>query len=133
MDRIYEAYLEEAYGHTLWIDPKGKVVDISRSGKIHFEWLSDKFKLAKNEEFSFASRNGWIQVRNRANDISFYGQKRFISKQRKLISDTIDEKLLDGKRLDMFVDFVLTDDDGNVEKRVSFYLPDEDQKLRRFL
>ena len=35
---LYEA---SRYGHTLWITDKGKIIDISQTGKIHYSWANE--------------------------------------------------------------------------------------------
>jgi hypothetical protein len=139
-----ENVLIEAYkrlGHTLWIDPKGKIIDITGKPLTHFGWLAKKMNIkSANEIYAYAAKNGWIQVRNHSimtsigGSISFTGTKKAMKKHRKVIFDIVDETLFDGKTERFLVDFLFTDDNGDVEgERHTFSMPLKDSQLRRFL
>lgn len=147
MNKIFETYksilceFKKKYGHTLWIDPRGKVIDISKSNVTHFDWLINKLKPSdKNDIYALASSNGWIQVRNHTymttlgSSVSFTGSKSAMKKNRNAIFAIIDESLFDGSNSKFFVDFTFEDDNGNpIGERKGFAMPKDDVKLRRFI
>jgi hypothetical protein len=129
-------------GHTLWIDPKGKIIDITGKPDTHYSWLAKKYKQTPESVWSFAAKAGWIQVRNHSTSLSFSGtSKKAMKKNKKIIFDIIDNRLFNGSPYDwdeasdsFLVDFDFRDEDANLEgKRITFKLPDDDSKLRRFL
>ena len=137
--KLYEA--STRYGHTLWIDPNGKIIDISKNRLTHFEWLNDKYKPKNgNEIFSIAAKKGWTQVRNHQSmtslggSVSFMGNEKYIRKHKDVIFDIIDQSLFDPKVDRFFVDITFVDDKGDpVGERQTFGMPKADSKLRRFL
>lgn len=143
MDLIYEAYrlvkeaLTKNYGHTLWVDPKGKVIDITGAPMTHYSWLAKKYNQDQNSVWGYAAREGWIQVRNHPISLSFMGPKKFLKKNRKTIYDIVDNRLFNSVNFDddgFLVDFVFVDENGDPEnRRHTFKMPDDDGKLRRFL
>lgn len=139
-----EKALIEAYkklGHTLWIDPRGKIIDITGKPMTHFDWLFKKLKPdEKNDIYAMSSKLGWIQVRNHCmmtsigGSISFTGSRKAMKKQKKVIMDIIDETLFDGTTDRFLVDFLFLDDNGDVDgERHTFSMPLKDTQLRRFL
>lgn len=132
---------EKKYKHTLWIDPKGKIIDISNTNYTHFSWLAKTLSVSdKNDIYSEAAKLGWIQVRNHTSmtslgsSVDFTGSKKAMKKHKKIIFGIIDETLFDGKTSQFLVAFSFLDDDGNyVGDRHNFVMPGNDSKLRRYL
>lgn len=146
MNPEFAAYLRilegnRRYGHTLWIDPRGNIIDLTGKPLTHYSWLAKKFNQTENTVWAFAAKNGWIQVRNHAVAISISGPKKFIKKNKKAIFDIIDNRLfagsvydLDGDEDSFLVDFTWIDNDGDpAGKRITFKIPKDDSKVRRFL
>ena len=126
-------------GHTMWIDDNGKLIDISRTGKVHWKWAEEhpeKFKKKGDNIYQTTTMNGWIRVRNMA-DVQFYGRLRDLKKRKSVIQAIIDNRLFkrdpSSRHKHFFVDFTIMNDSGDVEKRVDFKLPDDDNKVRKFL
>ena len=132
----------ESYGHTLWIDPKGKIIDITGKPQSHYDWLYAKLKLKnKNDIYALSSHLGWIQVRNHFSmtsigpTISFTGSKKAMHKHRKVIFSIIDETLFNKGTDKFLVDFTFLEENGDIvdNKRHTFSMPLKDSALRRFI
>tara|TARA_Y100001963_G_C6778973_1_gene448861 strand:+ start:735 stop:2024 length:1290 start_codon:yes stop_codon:yes gene_type:complete len=105
--RSFRQYISEAsYGHTLWIDPKGKVYDMGNvANNTHFQWVSNNwskyFGRGKIDDKGNASdggnvydtpmQKGWARVRNHNSDISVQVDFRKLNRsQKKSLKDIVD-------------------------------------------
>jgi hypothetical protein len=133
-------YTESIYGHTLWITDRGKIIDLSRDHRVHWDWAKDNLDKFKYNDYpnmsiyAVTSKSGWIRTQNHPRDLSFVGRKKDIKKHRSVILDIVDSKLfkLDKK---WWVDVSFVDDNGDDidNKRHSFSMPEDDSKFRRFV
>lgn len=132
----------ESYGHTLWIDPKGKIIDITGKPLTHYDWLYNKLKPdEKSNIYALGAASGWIQVRNHVYmtslgpSLSFTGTKKAMRKHRKVMFGIVDETLFSGKYDKFMVDITFLEDNGDIEgnTRHMFSMPRDDSKLRRFI
>ena len=130
---------ESKYGHTLWISDKGKLIDISNTSKVHYQWATDNKKQFKTGDkgldvYAMAESSGWIRVQNHPRDITFTCMKPAAKKHRKLIFDIIDAKLFASDQ-NIYVDFTFEDENGDaVDGKIhTFVLPKDDSKVRRFI
>ena len=82
MKTFSQFLLEKRYGHTLWIDPKGKVYDMNDRKEItsdsghaftHYDWVADNFtKYFGNKApdnmgkvvYDAPHEKGWARIRN---------------------------------------------------------------------
>jgi len=130
-------FLEARYGHTLWITDKGKIIDISRTDKIHHSWANqnrDKFKIKDPDLdiFSITARSGWIKVANHGDAQTFLGMSNALKKHKDLLLDIMDSKILVSSRYRISIETV--DKNGDtIGRRQTFMTPDDDAKLRRFI
>jgi hypothetical protein len=105
--KSFSQYISEAsYGHTLWIDPKGKVYDMGNvANNTHFQWVSNNwskyFGRGKIDDKGNASdggnvydtpmQKGWARVRNHNSDISVQVDFRKLNRsQKKSLKDIVD-------------------------------------------
>lgn len=141
MIKVLCLFLEAKYGHTLWITDKGKIIDISNTKQVHWQWANNNRKLFKKGEpdddiYSVTAKNDWIQVRNHIGLLTksqnYLGTKKAFKKNKNTILKLIDEYLFrnDGK---FNVDITYTDDEGNPLDRKYYDLPEDDNKIRREL
>ncbi len=128
---------EMAYKHTLWITDKGKVLDISSTRLTHHTWADshrNKFKYNDNNlsPFEMTARSGWIKVRNHVN-LDIEGSNESIHKNRKTIMEIIDDRIFTAGKGSFSMMIQELDNEGSVNKRIIFSLPQDDAKLRRYL
>ena len=95
-------YISEAkFGHTLWIDPKGKIHDMgSRDGNTHYRWVYDNFtkyfgkkQPDKNSDdvYDVPMQKGWARVRNNRREIDVEVDLRKLNRsQKKTLRDIVD-------------------------------------------
>ena len=96
--KSFKQYITEAvatqYGHTLWIDPKGKVHDLG-SRYVHYDWIKINFKKLFGGEpkgndavFDTPMEKGWIRVKVGKSVIDLEADpKRINRKQKSAIED----------------------------------------------
>lgn len=95
-------YISEGrYGHTLWIDPKGKVYDLKdKPGNTHYKWVHDNFEKyfgsgkpdqTKDELWDTPMEMGWARVRNTFSSLDVEVDLRKLNRaQKKRIRDIYD-------------------------------------------
>ena len=70
-----KAYGGDKYGRTIWINPKGEIIDISLGFEkvgIHFNWIKERYESLFNKKIIDKSndpeitpmKEGWIKIRN---------------------------------------------------------------------
>jgi hypothetical protein len=100
------AQFREGYGHTLWIDPKGKVHDMGDvANNTHYQWASNNwskyFGKGKIDDKGNASgggnvydtpmQKGWARVRNHNREISVEVDLRKLNRpQKKTLKNVVD-------------------------------------------
>jgi len=98
--RLAKSILSGKYGHTLWINPNGKVVDLGNSD-MHYNWIANNFStLFPEEEFCDKAvyeapmKYGWVHVRNHTmgpikNEVYITGSKAGIRKNSKILGNIV--------------------------------------------
>jgi hypothetical protein len=138
--KSFKTYISEKrrYGHTLWIDPKGKVIDLPTGAENHFTWIATNFKklfgrdpINDSEIFDVPMIQGWVRIRNHTSDIDIYGEKKALKKQGKMIWKVIDNRVLSGDDVNVGITWEVPQKDGTTETKRGPYvdLPEEEQKL----
>ena len=126
---------EMKFKHTLWIDPSGKVYDVSSTKQSHHVWAKiNKKKFSSNETstFAMAASSKWVKVRNHIN-VDVDGMKDAIRKHAKLIMEIVDGRMFTKGNGSFRLTIQELDENGSVEKFIEFKLPKDDGKLRRYL
>ena len=106
--KSFRQYIIEArYGHTLWIDPRGKVYDMNDRKEIgdpkgfaytHYDWVAANFKkyFGKAEPkgrdvYDTPQEKGWARVRNHNSEIDVeVNLKKLNRSQKKALRDIVD-------------------------------------------
>jgi len=140
LKQIYESMILESMGHTLWIDDRGRIIDISKTGITHFDWAwknRSKFKTAKpddNAPYVFSFNSGWVQVRNGSN-ISFHGVDTALHSNRKTMSKIVEQRMFDPDGHydpEFWIEVNIYDiNDAAYLKREMYHMPEDDNKFRR--
>jgi hypothetical protein len=132
-------------GHTLWVTPKGKIIDLGTSST-HYDWIADNFeKLFPGEEFNDSNvfdiplEYGWIHVRNHtlgpiSMEVAMTGSKSSIHKNRKILGDIVLEGYENFKKRQRYPDdnmFVMIS--NSIRHRDIYILPDNWDELGRIL
>jgi hypothetical protein len=107
--RVARRLLSSSYGHSLWIDPKGKVIDMGNDW-MHYSWITRNFhtlfpgeEFSKEKVFDLPFENGWIHFRNHPGDVSMTGKREAIRRNKDLIGKIIMDNFEDrGKYLGKF-------------------------------
>jgi hypothetical protein len=145
MIRLANLILEgRKYGHTIWITPKGKMIDIPTGSTTHYDYIAKNFKKLFGRDFKDKSEifdkplfDGWIHIRNHMSEIAVEGRKESIKKHGKLIWKIIDDRLMnsDFNRLHIALDWMYPESNGRMRvKRGPFLeLPEEESKLKPFI
>jgi hypothetical protein len=110
MTKSFLQYIAESkYGHTLWIDPKGKVYDMNSRKEItdpkghaytHYDWVAANFtkyfgKTAPKDMakvvYNAPQEQGWARVRNGRVSLDVeVNMKKLNRSQKKVIRDILD-------------------------------------------
>ena len=129
--------LTATYGHTLWIKPDGKIIDMGSESN-HYNWIAKNFaKLFPDIPFSKAAvfdapyEAGWIHLRNHrqsfSDDISMLGTRETIERNRDVIGDIISETWTlaqrDNKQVFVIVSY-------SEQHRIIYTLPDDYDKVK---
>ncbi len=108
--KSFRQYIAEArYGHTLWIDPKGKVYDMNSRKEIthpkghpytHYDWGAANFTkyVGKTEPDNMGTvvydaphQKGWARVRNNPREIDVeVNLSKLTRSQKKTLRDIVD-------------------------------------------
>jgi hypothetical protein len=128
------------YGHTLWIDPRGKVIDLG-NGDMHYNWIAKNWdelfpdvEMTDKGVFEVPEERGWLRVRNHTfgfgvPTLAITGQKRYVKKRGDLLMDLVIQGLEQAREKgdELFVDIY----DGN--RRTSYVIPEDLDDLMRVM
>lgn len=141
IERVAEDFTAKSYGHTLWIDDKGKIIDLGNSN-MHYGWIAENWdslfpdvSFSESDVYDVPHERGWIHVRNHtraggttSSNISITGQRSAIKKKGKLLRDIVFDAMeqADDHR-------VLVDISFNDRHRDGYVLPKDMDSLMRVL
>lgn len=136
---------ESEYGHTLWIKPNGKVIDIPTGNMTHYDYIANNFKelfpnrvFSKTEVFDAPYQDGWIHIRNHSSTLDIDGKKEAIKKQKSTIMKIIEDRLISNNDEGFSVFFDWTDTSEHSGQKnirgdtVAFEVPKDFDKMRDF-
>lgn len=123
-------------GHTLWINDRGKVIDIPTGSTTHYDYIAKNFsKFFPNEEYSdmnvydMPMNYGWLHIRNHNRSFAINGMRPTIRKRAKLLMEMIEDRYFDGDKF--HVDFSY--DNGKTQSRGPYFkIPDEIEKVKDY-
>jgi hypothetical protein len=144
-----KAYGGDKYGRTIWINPKGEIIDISLGFEkvgIHFNWIKERYESLFNKKIIDESndpeitpmKEGWIKIRNHNNNFFLTGKEEYIKKNGKVIFKILDEKIMNGEEFITEIDLFVTEqglEDGEEHSCIipSWYdLPEQEYKLKKY-
>jgi hypothetical protein len=125
------------YGHTLWVTPDGKVIDLGNTD-MHYNWIAKNFaKLFPDETFSkdavfdVPHDRGWIHVRNHVmglhHEVFISGIKQAIERNSDVLGDIVSESWAsmrkEGQKLWVMVSF-------HDAHRDVYQLPDDYERVK---
>ena len=101
MFRDWVELTEGKFGHTLWIDPRGKVYDMGDTqGLTHYRWVYDNFTKyfgkkqpdeSSDEVYDVPHEKGWARIRNNSREIDVeVNMKKISRQQKKALRDIVD-------------------------------------------
>jgi hypothetical protein len=138
---------KKKYGHTLWIDSKGKIIDLGNK-YTHGDFLVLNWeKYFPNDELSEKTfwetvyNNGWIQIRNfthgfSVNDFAITGNKDVIRKRKNLLNDLVFDAYFrlreEGNEDYLFVGFYWNKNGKFIDRDV-YKLPDDMEPLLKII
>jgi len=143
-------YITEAdtVGHTLWIDPKGKIYDMgSIEGNTHFNWMYKNWK--KHMKSPIPDRTnkkdvrrvydepfekGWVRVRNFYNSLDVEGTPQALRRNRsvgKTVMGLVDDGMVRPDKPFVYFD-VWEKDKTDRKKDKMFRLPDEYDDAKKY-
>jgi hypothetical protein len=122
------------YGHTLWVDPHGKVVDLGTTS-MHYNWIAKNLSklfpdrtFSDSEVFDAPLEEGWIHVRSHGLGVSMTGNREAIERNRGVLGDIIAERWVEAEKGKgkLFVDVSHSD-----THRDTYMLPDDYDTVKR--
>jgi len=111
--RVAHLLVSAKWSHTVWIKPSGKVVNIPTGNQTHWDWIAENFsELFPRHEFSDINvfdvpmQEGWIHIRNHgAMGITIRGKKSSIHKNRRVIIELIEDRMVEDDKFSFAIDY----------------------------